>query len=313
MLHSLATFAAKDVHEFSRMHTLLPYRNAYSYEAVGRLHGTWEPEAVKLRLGLALIRPGPRTCSACIAEDLHFWGFPYFRRIHQLPGLDWCVKHGSPLQILSNRAIDALPFAKDIVNVAERSDEMASPAIGRFVEISAGLLDSPAVASEADLLSGLIQRADAVEAEITAPRLGELLLDVFPVDWLRRLLDVRYSSKGEQRLDRLSVDPRRYNSKPTVLYVLLLAALFPTPEEALAVGRRNHSVAVCNAGLERERDQAVSRPIVEAFNAFQGGMNMNQAARNHGVEVKRLEDLIRAALANSAVALGLMQWSQENS
>ncbi|MES1938442.1 TniQ family protein [Salinisphaera hydrothermalis] len=38
-----------------------------------------------------------RFCSHCVAEDLAWYGFAFWRRAHQLPGMDACLKHLTPL------------------------------------------------------------------------------------------------------------------------------------------------------------------------------------------------------------------------
>lgn len=38
-----------------------------------------------------------RSCSACAKADIADKGFTWFRRIHQIPGVDWCLQHSQPL------------------------------------------------------------------------------------------------------------------------------------------------------------------------------------------------------------------------
>ena len=38
-----------------------------------------------------------RSCPDCATEDIANEGFAWFRRMHQLPGVSWCLKHSRPL------------------------------------------------------------------------------------------------------------------------------------------------------------------------------------------------------------------------
>ena len=42
-------------------------------------------------------RAGAYYCQQCQAEDIHFWGYSYWRRSHQMPGNHWCEKHDDHL------------------------------------------------------------------------------------------------------------------------------------------------------------------------------------------------------------------------
>lgn len=55
-------------------------------------------------------RPGAWLCTACVEEDLEFWGFSYWRRRHQIPGLYHCDKHTVPLGVVyeERRYLDRL-------------------------------------------------------------------------------------------------------------------------------------------------------------------------------------------------------------
>jgi hypothetical protein len=44
-----------------------------------------------------LVKQSPCFCKECIKEDINYWGFSYWRKSHQLPGVDLCTKHNSPL------------------------------------------------------------------------------------------------------------------------------------------------------------------------------------------------------------------------
>lgn len=40
-----------------------------------------------------------RFCPVCASENIDNYGFTWFRRTHQLPGVEWCLRHFQKLQI----------------------------------------------------------------------------------------------------------------------------------------------------------------------------------------------------------------------
>lgn len=50
----------------------------------------------------SLLADTARLCPDCVKEDRRFRGFTYWRRSHQVPGVDWCFKHNQIL--LENEA-----------------------------------------------------------------------------------------------------------------------------------------------------------------------------------------------------------------
>lgn len=292
----LSLLAGKDVGRFAQMHTLLPYRNAFDYVAAGRAHGTWEPESVQLRMALALIQPGPRVCGACIDEDRGFWGFPYFRRTHQLPGVNWCIKHNEPLSTLPHEALDDLPV-QGIISTAFRrevDEQLACAAVRRFADISAALLVNELVASETELVRALHEAAGQCDVDLSFPAFGQFLVKSFPLHWLDQVLAVRYSSKGEQRLDRLSLECGGPKSKPTVIYVLALAALFTSSDQALSSAISNTRRPPRVAAME---DKRMDVRLIAAAKYFREGMTIRQAADEQGIDPSLLEDYVRAGFS----------------
>ncbi len=84
-------------------YTLWPYYGHYaSKEAVAAAYeamcmsGGWFPSERRLR---NQVTPPRRLniCAACVKEDAEAFGEPYWHRMHQLPGVAVCVRHGEPL------------------------------------------------------------------------------------------------------------------------------------------------------------------------------------------------------------------------
>lgn len=61
----------------------------------------------KLTAGLGPGRAG--YCRQCVGEDLDWFGFSYWRRYHQIPGVRYCPKHQSTLEIANADQREFLP------------------------------------------------------------------------------------------------------------------------------------------------------------------------------------------------------------
>jgi hypothetical protein len=87
-----------------------------------------------------------RLCRACVAEDLDFHGVSYWRRTHQLVGVSWCLKHGTPLSVAKEgRAFLGSPRA-----AAKSATEIPMPPVSclqkdtliqKYVCVALNLLD----------------------------------------------------------------------------------------------------------------------------------------------------------------------------
>ena len=76
---------------------------------------------------------------------MKFRGISYWRRLHQLPGVDWCVKHGVALRRCEG--IDILeqsPILASDSSLALDDDQVAQarehPLVARYARIAEGLL-----------------------------------------------------------------------------------------------------------------------------------------------------------------------------
>lgn len=93
--------------EIIQQRTLLSFYLPFRPERLGRQaeqalcgHGIGH---LKYRLGLLTSGLGAahplKACSSCISEDVNLYGWAYWRRSHQLPGVWLCPKHYEPLKV----------------------------------------------------------------------------------------------------------------------------------------------------------------------------------------------------------------------
>lgn len=95
-LELIAPLASRSVEDLVLRHTLIPARGWITQKA----EGSFLDEFSSRQFARRMFPPaGGRLqyCTACADEDVEFWRCSYWRRIHQLPGVAHCPKHGLDL------------------------------------------------------------------------------------------------------------------------------------------------------------------------------------------------------------------------
>ena len=109
---TLALASGVPIDQFVRLHSLLPLFRALPWDDIHVLHGDpSRPDLIDAFGSKPWAKTGVRFCAECIREDMDYWGFAYWRRIHQLPGIHACYKHGLQLAscTLGKIAFDDMP------------------------------------------------------------------------------------------------------------------------------------------------------------------------------------------------------------
>jgi len=95
----------KSVLEILRTNTIVPYRRAATQNKAFDAHEFLNPNVSDASC-FRTIRPGMVLCEDCIHADLEEFDFPYWKTFHQLPGVDWCPIHNTPLRIVKKKYHD---------------------------------------------------------------------------------------------------------------------------------------------------------------------------------------------------------------
>ena len=121
-LEALSQMSEVDYKSYVRDHSLLPFvcftaRSPRDTAA----NGFWDRSVVSL-VGLRTPRARAYFCPACVEADMRDRGYSYWRRAHQLPGVQLCLHHGA--QLLSTpgqAAFDNMPSS--LLDVSTASPE----------------------------------------------------------------------------------------------------------------------------------------------------------------------------------------------
>lgn len=208
-----------------RSHTLVPLRQAVSAGRKPIRHGDDRHRAVERRWHVDALSTGQWCCPQCLREDVAFWGFAYARRSAQLPGVDWCAKHGVPL------AHSTFGRGGDVARPID-----LTPAETRYAEIMDAVVDLPQSIplSQASIrLRHRVQHAGLRMRRGSSGRtMSSLVASVMPRRWLELHRPIVLHGRSDDRLDTVHTSPVQPFAAAD--YVLALTALYGSAQEALA-------------------------------------------------------------------------------
>lgn len=131
-----------------------------------------------------------RLCPICVEEDLGFRGISYWRRMHQLHGVTWCLKHKAPL-VAPMRSLKRLADVSPGASLMAGVQPVVGPSAGnrdvaRYAAILVALLEN----AHRPLDRGLV--AQALRAQLSC--FAEAPCADLPPEWLGRFLDSGYET-----------------------------------------------------------------------------------------------------------------------
>lgn len=243
LLHYLAGGSGLSPREYAKRHSLLAVLNPVARLGHDYPYGD-EPETEEReRDGLRLPRSRAYVCPRCIDGDLRTRRFSWYRRVHQLIGVDWCPAHGVPLvQSLEERSFDSLPhILRESGLLSEPVVDAGPPTEGftrRFLDIATGMLDRERPAIRENLHEVLCRKATSlgITATGTGGRrlLSDVIVELAEEGWLLRNVP-SFHGKAQRirfrQVDKLlgqDESPGEGHS-----YALVLATLYSSTADAL--------------------------------------------------------------------------------
>ena len=305
---TLAALVGQTFPHYLFHHSLLPFYRAVQAGRTKRW-STTDQNAFQVRKSACRVNTfGTRLCPCCIEEDMAFWGFSYWRRSHQLPGINWCNKHGQALlKTRSDAPLKRLP--QHAQANAERFDPaisihaMQNTVIHRYSEICLEFLGRDHPLSTNQMVSCLQQRARKLQvrsnAGVTGFHLHDMAMQQANGEWLSEHFSDILARGSSSSLTRT------YTSKTiaytTMYYALALALLYESSDEAFtdldAAADLDNTFWAASSPQDQNADAATK--LQHAMEGFLQGMPVEQACRETGVERRAFEKLLRAAARRS--------------
>jgi len=97
LIDQLATIARMSVAAYARHHSLLPVLRVAERSEAPDIHGGTENSRLLKLVGSRLHTDIVHLCCKCVADDVSHWSFSWYRRTHNLMGIEICAVHGEPL------------------------------------------------------------------------------------------------------------------------------------------------------------------------------------------------------------------------
>lgn len=220
-------------------HTLMPYLRATTTTNPELVHGAPENlvliEKSSFRLAIKL----RMACPECVREDKNYWGFAYWRRRHQLPGVPWCDKHRARLMPIDGD-FDVCPSISAIsidehYGTSTFEECIRNPVVSRYVDIVSGFLESQQPLSCGDAARKLSLRAQHLSIRVSEkgrrPVLSDVALNAVPKAWLSSLFSgIETKTPGERfgPIDRVLLHEGLPQAR-----ALALALMFDSAKQAL--------------------------------------------------------------------------------
>jgi TniQ len=147
--YSLAKVSGLDLETFFRRHTLVPIVRAIKTGAY--VSSDYADTNKNLDLQGMLVLTSKKVkkvacfCESCVKEDQSYLGFSFWRRSHQLSGVEWCTKHNRPLYEVNKKDAYATQPSKHFMNknFSKTSIDQSTlnPVTLRYVQLIQDALD----------------------------------------------------------------------------------------------------------------------------------------------------------------------------
>lgn len=275
-LAQLAGVAGMSLVDYARQHSMMGVLRVGARPSEMALHGAPEATNFTKRLGMLTQKKEAFLCPRCVQEDLEHWKFSWFRRTHQLQGVDWCPSHRTPLvKVKGSNPWELLPqhwMEKGEVEEPNlgASDLESNDFVLRFTEIGCALLERSRPLHLGRLAGLLCDRAREIGLRTSQdgvkPNLSDLVLRSAPEEWLMRhcpdLVDKKPGS-FYFGLDNTLIS--RTVPSTGFAYATALAALFDTPLQV------HQKLMQIDAGDAPEYQKPAKRPIARDPAFWHGG------------------------------------------
>lgn len=235
----LAMLCGLPLKDFVCRFTLTPFKRAFGL--VGkRFHPHGEDIGGHLKYGTMGVPTGKvSACPDCVWEDINYWGFAYWRRIHQVSGVGWCPKHQTKLVVDDKSALNTFPDQIINLTLTTTQDTNSRPPaiVQRYTDIVDHALDRKAPINVRILQQVVRSEARKCGLRISRrgnkPLLSDLAVSECPNEWLMELIPDFHKKKFGHPLAALDAATRGGAGPSQEASILALALLFPSSDAAL--------------------------------------------------------------------------------
>lgn len=237
-----------DQDEYLSRHTMMPIdRFAALEESMVSSYG--KPKITHQRTTLLKISAAAYFCVKCAEEDIKNHEFSYWRRIHQIHGVTWCITHGPNYPLAQADGIfcyDTQPHYTSNSRVEVRDSHTSNIAILRYANLSRDILLLANRYHRRHIASVINHKIKEIGIVVSArqsqKRLSDICRDQLPVDWLSSYF--KSITNGKKHSYCISIDGTSLSVRGLFghSYILALAIIFDKECQAIeALSNRSRS------------------------------------------------------------------------
>ncbi len=267
LVKRLATLTSVKFDQIIAEHTLFPLYRAFSLDDVRTPYGVGIAET-RLQWTTRISARQYQYCPLCVEEDLNHLGLSYWRRHHQILGIDRCPEHRSQtlIRVTGKSGPERCPHHHlndlRIVHLQQPIKRSHSESFDeRYLNICMRLLQLSSPTGKRTLLAMCKCRARSfgltLSRDSTNRGLANFIRKTAPPTWLARHFPRVAFGMNENSFNNMLSSP--YNSVSAELSVLVCAAFYSSSEEALQ-------------RLEVEQSSQLHQP---QLNEFAGGIRVS--------------------------------------
>lgn len=316
MLGQLATISGMALTEYARQHSLLPALRIAEPGDTPDLHGGAEKPRLLRWVGPRLHADRVHLCCQCVEDDLSHWSFSWFRRTHNIAGIEICPVHGTPLHwVTAQDPLSCLPQHWVETNEIERvkfdpTSEGERQLQFRLHAIYEVFLERERPFALTAIRTALIGRTKELglrnSPHGTKPTISDYAIEHAPRAWLQRHwpdLCVKEKGKFFLALDRLNA--AGITPGTGFAYATAFAILFDTVEDA------SHALSRASLQLHKQAMRPPRLKYPEAFwhtdfvtLFFQMGGSIDATAKHLGLDQRTVRKKIRTLSLSSREGCG---------
>lgn len=291
-LFVLAHFSQMTPRDFAHRHSFLPFIRPFGPDIFAPANEHKRMERF-LRYSTQTGKTGFWFCTSCVNEDMESHRMPYWRRTHQLIGVDWCLKHRHKLTGISkNDALDRAPPIDDsqqkfLVPDGPVTLDEAEPIVQRYAFIAESFMArlAPLDIHKTEILlkrQFFFLTHDHLNESNNIGRLEQKI----PPSWLQTISRLRTKAQGNDILNFQKTFNHIQSPLDTERYIVALALFFETADAALSNLNHLDNIDLTNEktwhGKRRDvwwhqhvlHDYAKSHGCHQSFSS-QRGLNFN--------------------------------------
>jgi hypothetical protein len=191
-----------DPENYLKKHTLMPIDRISAVEA-DQVVSYAIPKISHQNYRLLKVQEPAGFCKIYAQEDLKDYGFSYWRRIHQLYGIGWCLHHGAALQYSEHQEkFDLQPHMTKGDFSPSISIHIKNQGLLAYANLSHHLLNNPKRYHRKHISSVINTEGRRHGLQVSAHRrvrrISDLCREILPADWIDNFIpDLNTNPEGK--------------------------------------------------------------------------------------------------------------------